>query len=126
MIEPLTGTVTLFFSDIEGSTRLLHERGDEYAELLAEHRRVVRARFSQNRGREVDTQGDAFFAVFARAGEAVAAAQAIQSALDEGPVRVRIGIHTGAPLWTGEGYVGADGHLAARVCSAAHGGQVLL
>jgi predicted ATPase/class 3 adenylate cyclase len=126
LTEPPIGTITLLFSDIEGSTRLLHERGDEYADLLAHHRKVVRAALAQHLGREVDTQGDAFFAVFSSAAGAVTAALAIQADHAAGPIRVRMGIHTGAPLWTGEGYVGPDVHLAARVCSAAHGGQVLL
>jgi class 3 adenylate cyclase len=120
------GTVTLLFTDIEGSTRLLHELGDGYADVLAEHRRVLRDAFTRRGGVEVDTQGDAFFYVFARAGDAVAAAGEAQDALAGGPVRVRIGVHTGEPVVTGEGYVGADVHHAARIMSAGHGGQVLL
>lgn len=126
MLEPLTGRLTLLFTDIEGSTRLLHERGADYPKLLAHHREVVRAALTEHRGTEVDTQGDAFFAVFDDAADAVAAAQATLAGLRDGPIRVRIGMHTGTALWTGEGYVGPDVHLAARVCSAAHGGQVLL
>jgi predicted ATPase/class 3 adenylate cyclase len=121
-----TGTVTFLFTDIEGSTRLLHELGDEYADVLAEHHRVLRAAFSQHGGVEVDTQGDAFFYAFARASDAVAAARDGQDALAAGPVRVRMGVHTGEPLITEEGYVGADVHRAARVMSAGHGGQVLV
>jgi predicted ATPase/class 3 adenylate cyclase len=121
-----TGTVTLLFTDIEGSTRLLHELGDGYADVLAEHRRVLRDAFTRRGGVEVDTQGDAFFYVFARAGDAVAAAGEAQDALAGGPVRVRIGVHTGEPVVTDEGYVGADVHHAARIMSAGHGGQVLL
>jgi predicted ATPase len=121
-----SGTVTLLFTDIEGSTRLLHELGGRYADVLAEHRRVLREAFSRHGGVEVDTQGDAFFVAFARAGDAVAAAGEAQDALADGPVRVRIGVHTGEPAVTEEGYVGADVHRAARIMGAGHGGQVLL
>jgi predicted ATPase/class 3 adenylate cyclase len=120
------GTVTLLFTDIEGSTRLLHELGERYAEVLAEHRRVLRDAFSRQGGVEVDTQGDAFFVAFARASDAVAAAGEAQKALAGGPVRVRIGVHTGEPVVTEEGYVGTDVHRAARIMGAGHGGQVLL
>jgi predicted ATPase/class 3 adenylate cyclase len=120
------GTVTLLFTDIEGSTRLLHDLGDRYADVLAEHRRVLRETFARHGGVEVDTQGDAFFVAFARASDAVAAAGEAQDALVDGPVRVRIGVHTGEPLVTEEGYVGADVHRAARIMAAGHGGQVLL
>src|SRR3954464_12350296 len=119
------GTVTFLFTDVEGSTRLLHELGDGYADVLAEHRRVLREAFARHGGVEVDTQGDAFFVAFARAGSAVAAAADAQEALD-GPVRVRMGIHTGEPLVTDEGYVGIDVHRAARIAAAGHGGQVLV
>ena len=121
-----SGTVTLLFTDIEGSTQLLHEHGDRYADLLAEHRRLLREAFSRHGGIEVDTQGDAFFVAFARATDAVAAAREAQAALADGPVRVRVGIHTGEPFLTDEGYVGADVHRAARIMGAGHGGQVLL
>jgi predicted ATPase/class 3 adenylate cyclase len=120
-----SGTVTFLFTDIEGSTRLLHELGDAYADVLAEHRRVLREAFSRNGGVEVDTQGDAFFVAFARASDALAAAHDAQLALD-GPIRVRVGIHTGEPLVTGEGYVGIDVHRAARIAAVGHGGQVLV
>jgi predicted ATPase/class 3 adenylate cyclase len=126
MPELPSGTVTLLFTDIEGSTRLLQELGEQYAGVLDEHRRLLRAAFSRHGGIEVDTQGDAFFVAFARAGDAVAAAGEAESALAAGPVRVRIGIHTGEPLVTDEGYVGIDVHRAARIMGAAHGGQVLL
>jgi predicted ATPase/class 3 adenylate cyclase len=122
----LTGTVTFLFTDIEGSTRLLHELGDRYAGVLAEHRRVLREAFAAHGGVEVDTQGDAFFYAFARASDGLAAAQAGQRGLDAGPVRVRMGVHTGEPTVTEEGYVGADVHLAARVMGAGHGGQVVV
>src|SRR6266508_4498064 len=121
-----SGTVTLLFTDIEGSTRLLHELGDAYADALAEHRRILRSAFSANGGVEVDTQGDAFFGAFARASDAVAAAAVIQRELAPGPIRVRIGLHTGEPERTDEGYVGLDLHRGARICAAGHGGQVLL
>ncbi len=120
------GTVTFAFTDIEGSTRLLHELGDSYADVLAEHRRVLRDAVSRHRGVEVDTQGDAFFFAFARASDAIAAAGDAQAALADGSVRVRIGIHTGEPVVTDEGYVGLDVHRAARVMGAGHGGQVLV
>jgi predicted ATPase len=126
MRELPTGTVTFLFSDIEGSTSLLHELGDGYAEALAEHRGVFRTAFEEHGGVEVDTQGDAFFAAFARASDAIAAAAEIQSRLSPGPIRVRIGLHTGEPQITDEGYVGLDVHRGARVCAAGHGGQVLL
>ena len=126
MLELPSGTVTFLFSDIEGSTQLLHELGADYAEALAEHRDVMRAAFAEHAGVEVDTQGDAFFAAFARASDAVAAAADIQSRLAPGPIRVRIGVHTGEPQITDEGYVGLDVHRGARVCAAGHGGQVLL
>ena len=121
-----TGTVTLLFTDIEGSTQLVHELGASYGELLAEHRRLMREVFSRCRGVEVDTQGDAFFVAFARATDAVAAAREAQTVLAGGPVRVRIGVHTGEPVVAEEGYVGIDVHRAARIMAAAHGGQVLL
>ncbi|MBA3476287.1 MAG: hypothetical protein H0T10_05970 [Actinobacteria bacterium] len=121
-----TGTVTFAFTDIEGSTRLLHEFGDRYADVLAEHRRILRDVFSRHGGVEVDTQGDAFFIAFARASDAVAAAGEARAALADGPARVRIGIHTGEPVVTDEGYVGLDVHRAARIMGAGHGGQVLV
>jgi predicted ATPase len=126
MRELPSGTVTFLFSDIEGSTSLLHELGPDYAGALADHRDVMRAAFAEHGGVEVDTQGDAFFAAFARASDAVAAAAEIQSRLAPGPVRVRIGVHTGEPQITDEGYVGLDVHRGSRVCAAGHGGQVLL
>ena len=126
MGELPVGTVTFLFTDVEGSTRLLHEQGDRYAGLLAEHRRALREAFTTHDGVEVDTQGDAFFVAFARAADAVAAAEAARTALAGGPMRVRMGIHTGEPLVTDEGYVGIDVHRAARIAAAAHGGQIVL
>src|SRR5690242_17174872 len=132
MCELPTGTVTLLFTDIEGSTRLLHHLGERYSDVLAECRRLLRAAFHQHHGHEVDTQGDAFFIAFARATDAVLATVAVQHALashswPEGvAVRVRMGLHTGEPERSSEGYVGLDVHRAARIMSAGHGGQVLL
>ncbi len=119
-----SGVVTFLFTDIEGSTRLLREHGTDYASLLGEHRRMVRTAIGRHDGVEVDTQGDAFFVAFGRADDAVVAAEEIVRA--EGPIRVRIGIHTGEPMVTHEGYVGLDVHRAARICAAAHGGQVVM
>jgi predicted ATPase len=122
-----TGTVTFLFTDVEGSTSLLRELGaDAYADALADHRRIVREACAATGGIEVDTQGDAFFVAFQSAPGAAAAAQAITDALVPGPISLRIGIHTGTPLVTDEGYVGDDVHFAARVAAAGHGGQVLL
>lgn len=132
MPELPTGTLTLLFTDIEGSTRLLQQIGEGYADLLEECRRVLRKAFRQWHGQEVDTQGDAFFVVFARASDAVCAAVDIQRALaahawsQDAVVRVRIGLHTGEPQRSVEGYIGLDVHHAARIMSAGYGGQILL
>jgi predicted ATPase/class 3 adenylate cyclase len=120
-----SGTVTFLFSDVEGSTRLLQEHPDAYADLLTDHRRRLREVFVAHGGIEVDTQGDAFFVAFARASEALAAARGAQEALADTPIRVRIGVHTGEPVVTDEGYVGIDVHKGARIAAAGHGGQVL-
>ena len=121
------GTVTFLFTDIEGSTSLLRRLGSEvYAGALAEHRRVLRDAFAVYGGVEVDTQGDAFFVGFPTAAGAVAAATSGQEALAPGPITVRMGLHTGTPTATTEGYVGIDVHRGARVAALAHGGQVLL
>src|SRR5213592_2781287 len=114
-MELPTGTVTFLFTDIEGSTRLLEDLGDSYAEALASHRQALRKAFADHGGVEVDTQGDAFFFAFARARDAVAGAADGQRALASGPIRVRVGIHTGEPLRTDEGYVGMDIHRGARI-----------
>ena len=119
------GTVTFLFTDVEGSTRLLQELGDRYGDALAEHRRVLREAFDRHGGVEVDTQGDAFFVAFAKASDALAAAAEGCDALG-GPIRVRMGLHTGEPLVTAEGYVGIDVHRAARIAAAGHGGQILV
>ena len=127
-----TGTVTFLFTDIEGSTRLLQQLGDRYSRVFEECRRLLRAAFQEWNGHEVDTQGDAFFVAFARATDAVSAAVDGLHALVIHPwpenveVRVRMGLHTGEPQLSSEGYVGIDVHHAARVMSAGHGGQVLL
>ncbi len=126
MRELPRGTVTFLFSDIEGSTRLLQELGEGYAGALAEHRLLLRGACRSHGGREVDTQGDALFVAFARATDALAAAAEGQQALGAGPVRVRMGIHTGEPIVTEEGYVGLDVHRAARIAAAGHGGQILV
>jgi class 3 adenylate cyclase len=127
-----TGTVTLLFTDIEGSTQLLEQLGPRYQNVLAECRSLLRTAFHACGGHEVDTQGDAFFVAFARTSDAVSAAVAAQRALAshtfaEGVVvAVRMGLHTGEPSVGAEGYVGLDVHHAARIMSVGHGGQVLL
>ncbi|HET8651661.1 MAG TPA: adenylate/guanylate cyclase domain-containing protein [Gaiellaceae bacterium] len=126
------GTVTFLFSDIEGSTRLLEQLGDRYGDVHRDHRRILRERLNESGGQEVDTQGDAFFFSFARAKDAVSGAVAAQRELaahgwPEGvDVKVRMGLHTGEPTVGEEGYLGMDVVRAARICSAGHGGQILL
>jgi DNA-binding SARP family transcriptional activator len=126
------GVLTLLLTDIEGSTRLLHRLGQDYAHVLVEHRRLLREAFESESGRIVDNYGDCFFAVFDRPIHAAAGAGAAQRALasypwpNQLPVKVRMGIHTGEPIAVGDGFVGIDVHRAARICDAAHGGQVLL
>jgi class 3 adenylate cyclase len=126
------GTVTFLFSDIEGSTRLLEQLGDRYQEVHREHRRILREQLNAAGGQEIDTQGDAFFFSFPRAKDAVVGAVAAQRELatadwpDGVDVRVRMGLHTGEPTVGEEGYLGIDVVRAARICSAGHGGQVLL
>jgi predicted ATPase/class 3 adenylate cyclase len=124
--QPL-GTVTLVFTDIEGSTRLLDSLGpDGYRSLLADHQGAVREAFDRHEGYEVDTAGDGFFYAFATATGAALAVQEALAALDGGPVRMRVGIHTGEPIVGGPKYVGLDVHRAARIMAAAHGGQALV
>ena len=126
------GTVTFVFTDIEDSTELLKRLGDDYREVLTAHRRIVRDTFVARDGIEIDTQGDAFFFVFPRARDAVAAAVEAQRAHaaetwpGEVEVRVRIGLHTGEPTVHEEGYVGLDVVRAARICTVGRGGQILL
>ena len=127
MRELPEGTVTFLFTDIEGSTRLLHELGPAgYADALAEHRRIVREAADGHGGVEVDTQGDAFFIAFPTADGAAAAARYACERLQAGAVRVRMGLHTGVPTPTPEGYVGLDVHRGARIAALAHGDQILL
>jgi predicted ATPase len=122
-----TGTVTFLFTDVEGSTRLLEEIGDEsYEEALSVHRRIVRAACQAHDGVEVDTQGDAFFFAFPEPSGALAAAQQMTEGLGAGRIQVRVGLHTGTPRLGEEGYVGSDVHFGARVAASAHGGQVVL
>src|SRR5712691_3734304 len=127
MDELPQGTVTFLFTDVEGSTELLARIGkDAYAESLGEHARLVEVAVADANGRVVDTQGDAFFAAFPSASAAVACAARLQRELADTQFRVRIGIHAGQPALTATGYVGLDVPRAARICAAAHGGQVLL
>ncbi|MFL5678659.1 MAG: adenylate/guanylate cyclase domain-containing protein, partial [Chloroflexota bacterium] len=127
-----TGTVTFLFTDIEGSTRLLERLRHEYADLLAEQRRLLRAAFSEWNGFEVDTQGDSFFVAFPRAVDALQCTVEAQRAIAAHSwphgeqLRVRMALHTGEPLVQRTGYVGMDVHRAARIGSAAHGGQILV
>lgn len=128
-----SGTVTFLFTDIEASTDLLQHLGDaRYADVLAEHNRLLRAVFAEGGAEEVSTQGDAFLAIFRRAADAVAAAVAAQRAIvthrwpGGAAPRVRMGVHTGEPLSIAANYVGLDVHRAARICTSGHGGQILL
>jgi predicted ATPase/class 3 adenylate cyclase len=122
-----SGTVTFLFTDIEGSTKLLAEIGSErYGLTLADHRTLVREALAACGGVEVDAVGDGLFYAFARASDALTAAGRSQAALGEGPIRIRVGIHTGEALVVDDGYVGLDVHKAARICAAGHGGQVLV
>ncbi|MGB8647339.1 MAG: tetratricopeptide repeat protein [Anaerolineae bacterium] len=127
-----TGTVTLMFTDIEGSTQLLERLPGDYARLLADHQQILCTAFEAFNGRIVDTQGDSFFVVFLRSADAVNAAVAAQRGLSAfqwpqgASVRVRMGLHTGEPAVAGGRYVGIDVHRAARLGAAGHGGQVLL
>ena len=122
----------MLFTDIEGSTYLLKQLGERYGELLEEQRRLLREAFAAHGGREMDTQGDAFFIAFARARNAVEAAVEAQRALaahewpDGVACRVRMGLHTGEPSVGAEGYHGIGVHRGARIAAAAHGGQILL
>jgi predicted ATPase/class 3 adenylate cyclase len=132
MGELPSGTVTFFFSDMEGSTRLLQRLGEKYDHVKTRHEAIVRAAIADGGGRELGTEGDSFFAVFASPMEAVVAAVRVQSGLaatswpDDVYVRVRIGLHTGEARWIGNDYVGLDIHRAARIAAAAHGGQILV
>jgi predicted ATPase/class 3 adenylate cyclase len=122
-----SGTVTLVFTDIEGSTRLLAELGEEsYREALAQHRECVRAAFAAVSGYEVNYEGDSFFYAVGSAVDAVRAVAEAVRCLAAGPVRIRVGVHTGEPGVDPPKYVGLDVHKAARIMAAAHGGQVLV
>jgi len=131
-VELPSGTVTLLFTDIEGSTALAERLGDRWPAVLGEHNRILRETFSAHGGIELGAEGDALFVAFTSAVEAAAAAAATQRALAahgwpaDGSIRVRMGLHTGEPTATPDGYVGLDMHRAARVAGAAHGAQVLL
>jgi YVTN family beta-propeller protein len=126
-----TATVTLLFTDVEGSTRLLRQLGGRYGEVLSEHEHVLREAFAAHGGEEIDTQGDSFFVAFASAGEAIRAAVAAQRTFngyawpDGVAVRVRMGVHTGRASVQEKRYLGVAVHRAARICAAGHGGQVL-
>jgi class 3 adenylate cyclase len=132
MAELPSGAVTFLFSDIEGSTRLLKVLRDLYPQVLADHRELFRAAIARQAGHEVSTEGDAFFVAFASAKRAVLCALEVQQALaahewpDDGRVRVRMGIHTGQAVPDQGDYTGMAVHRAARICSAARGGQVLV
>jgi DNA-binding NarL/FixJ family response regulator/class 3 adenylate cyclase len=132
MPELPTGTVTFLFSDVEGSTELLRRLRDGYAEVMADHERLLRSAFLDSGGHEINTQGDSFFVAFRKPKDAVGAAVKAQRALarhpwpEETEMRVRIGIHTGEATVAGDQYVGLAVHRAARICATAHGGQVLL
>jgi YVTN family beta-propeller protein len=132
MAELPTGAVTFLFTDIEGSTRLVKQLRERYAELLAEHQRLLRAAFEAHDGYEVDTQGDSFFVAFASARDAVLAAVDGQLALLSHPwpegveFKVRMGVHTGQAVATGGRYTGLAVHRAARIGAAAHGGQIVV
>ena len=127
-----TGTVTFFFSDIEGSTRLIQRLGERYPDVLLAHHTIQREALAANGGHELRTEGDSFFIVFGSALEACAGAAAVQQRMHEhawpdgGQVLVRIGLHTGEAALVGNEYLGLDVHRAARVASAAHGGQILV
>ena len=127
-----TGTVTLLFTDIEGSTLLLGRLGERYAEALSAQRTIMRSAIARGHGLELGTEGDSFFAVFTSAADAVGCCVAAQQALGrhEWPggtaVRVRMGLHSGQPARHEDGYVGMDVHRAARIAATAHGGQVVL
>jgi class 3 adenylate cyclase len=127
----LTGTLTLLFTDIEGSTRLLEQLGDDYATVLDEHCTIVRQAVAEHDGQEINIAGDGFFVVFTRAADALRAVVEAQrwhastTWPNELPVRVRMGLHTGGPRIGNDGYVGLDVHRAARICEIANGGNVI-
>jgi class 3 adenylate cyclase len=126
------GTVTFLFTDIEGSTELVRRLGPRYGDVRAEHGRLIEDACRAHEGHVIDTQGDAYFAAFERAADAVAAAIDVQRSLadvewpDGAQLRVRIGLHTAEPFLHASGYVGIGVHRAARICAATHGGQILV
>src|SRR5262249_3316584 len=132
MAEPAARAATFLFTDIEGSTQLLKRLRDRYPEVQSRHQQLVRDAFAAHAGQEIDTQGDAFFAVFARARDAVLCAVAIRRALaretwpEDVDLRLRIGIHPGEALVTDDRYHGLVVHRAARICGLGHGGQILI
>ena len=132
MTQLPTGTVTFLFSDVEGSTELVRQLRDRYADVMADHERLLRSAFQDAGGHEINTQGDSFFIAFRKPKDAVGAAVEAQRSLASHPwpekteMRVRIGIHTGEATVRGDQYLGLAVHRAARICAAAHGGQVLL
>jgi predicted ATPase/class 3 adenylate cyclase len=132
MGELPSGTITLLFSDIEGSTLLLNRLGTHWAEALSAQRSILRSCFATHGGHEMGTEGDSFFVVFASAHAALAAALEGQSRLqahpwpDNVPVRVRMGLHTGEPQRHEDGYIGLDVHRAARIAATANGGQIVV
>jgi class 3 adenylate cyclase len=127
-----TGFLTLLMTDIEASTALLRRLGNRYGALLDQVRDLMREAVSRGDGREIDARADEFFAVFERPAAAVEAAVAVQRALgdhawpDDVTVQVRVGIHSGRPTLRDSGYIGLAVHTTARVCSAAHGGQIVV
>ena len=132
MTELPTGTLTLLFSDIEGSTVLLHRLGEFWGEALSAQRTILRDAFAEHNGTEMGTEGDSFFVVFRSARDAVAAAVDGQRALQAhtwphgAQLRVRMGLHTGEPQRHDDGYIGEDVHRAARIGSTANGGQIVI
>ncbi|MBD0348572.1 MAG: response regulator [Thermoleophilia bacterium] len=132
MVDLPTGTVTFLFTDVENSTRLVEELGAAYSDVIGDHRRILRKAIRDAGGHEIDCRGDEFFTAFQRTRDAVAAALAAQRAVaehawpTETPLRVRMGVYTGEPVISEGGYVGLDVHRAARICSAGHGGQILV
>src|SRR5918992_4036874 len=129
---PPAGTVTLLFADVEGSTRLLHALGERYTGVRARMQGIVRAAAATWHGHEVDWAGDGAFLAFAGARDAIVASAEIQRALGaepwptDGVLRVRMGIHTGEPDRVDHGYLGVDVHVAARICAAGHGDQIVV
>jgi class 3 adenylate cyclase len=124
------GIVTFLWLDVEGSTPLAQQLGDEYPRLLDAVWKTINAAVRQHTGAEVDIRGDEYIGVFRKPLDALNAAVGIQRELAQRrlprEVRVRIGLHTGRPTISDAAYVGITVHTAARVCAAGHGGQILL